>query len=283
MTSVPPAPFTILRPPGAPALLFDSPHSGRLYPADFAVKCSPVELRRGEDAYVDELIAGGVRFGACALFAAYPRTYIDVNRAETDIDAELLSQPWPGPLEPTEKTRRGLGLIRRYVEPGVEINARRLAPAEVVARIECVYRPYHAALAALVEEIRAARGAVWHINWHSMKSVGNAMTPDGPGVRRPDFVVSDRDGTSADPALTRLVADTLAGMGYRVAVNDPYKGGTIVQRFGDPGRGVYSIQVEISRALYLEERTVTKTAGFSVLERDLLALAGVLAEAARRS
>ena len=89
--------------------------------------------------------------------AAYPRTYIDVNRAETDIDAELLSEPWPGPLEPNEKTRRGLGLIRRYVEPGVEINLRRLAPAEVAARIEGIYHPYHAALAALVEEI--ARGA----------------------------------------------------------------------------------------------------------------------------
>ncbi len=285
MTAVPPAPFTILRPAGTPVLLFDSPHSGRLYPRDFAVKCTAVELRRGEDAYVDELIAGAVRHGACALMAAYPRTYIDVNRAETDIDAELLSEPWPGPLEPTEKTRRGLGLIRRYVEPGVEINPRRLAPAEVAARIEGIYHPYHAALAALVEEIRGARGArgaVWHVNWHSMKSVGNAMTPDGPGVRRPDFVVSDRDGASADPALTRLVADTLAAMGYRVAVNDPYKGGTIVQRFGDPGRGVHSIQVEINRALYLEERTVTKTAGFAVLEQDLLALAGVLADAAAR-
>lgn len=277
-----PAPFTILRPSAAPALLFDSPHSGRLYPRDFAVKCTMAELRRGEDAYVDELIAGAVGHGACALLAAYPRTYIDVNRAETDIDAELLSEPWPGPLAPTEKTQRGLGLIRRYVEPGVEINARPLAPAEVAARIESIYRPYHAALTALVEEIRGARGAVWHINWHSMKSLGNAMTPDGPGARRPDFVVSDRDGASADPAFTRLVADTLAGMGYGVAVNDPYKGGTIVQRIGAPARGVHSIQVEINRALYLEERTATKTAGFEVLERDLLALAGVLAEAAPR-
>lgn len=277
-----PAPFTILRPPGTPALLFDSPHSGRLYPRDFAVKCTMVELRRGEDAYVDELIAGAVGHGICTLMAMYPRTYIDVNRAETDLDAELLSEPWPGPLAPTEKTRRGLGLIRRYVEPGVEVNARRLTPAEVAARIERIHRPYHAALAALVAEIRAARGTVWHVNWHSMKSVGNAMTPDGPGARRPDFIVSDRDGASADPALTRLVAGTLAGMGYRVAINDPYKGGTIVQRIGAPAHGVHSIQIEINRALYLDERTVTKTAGFEVLERDLLGLARVLAEAAPR-
>jgi N-formylglutamate deformylase len=277
-----PAPFTILRPPGAPALLFDSPHSGRFYPRDFAVKCSMTELRRGEDAYVDELIAGAVGHGICTLMATYPRTYIDVNRAETDLDAELLTEPWPGPLAPTEKTRRGLGLIRRYVEPGVEINARRLTPAEVAARIERVHRPYHAALAALIAEIRAARGTVWHVNWHSMKSVGNAMTPDGPGARRPDFIVSDRDGASADPTVARLVADSLAGMGYRVAINDPYKGGTIVQRIGAPARGVHSIQIEINRSLYLDERTVAKTAGFEVLERDLLKLAGVLAEAAPR-
>jgi N-formylglutamate deformylase len=275
-------PFTILRPSGVPTLLFDSPHSGRSYPADFAVKCTRTELRRGEDAYVDELVAGAVRYGVCLLAATYPRCYIDLNRAESDIDAELLSEPWPLPLDPTDKTRRGLGLIRRYVEPGVEVNARRLTVAEVSRRIEQIYRPYHAALGALIEEIRAARGTVWHLNWHSMKSAGNAMTPDGAGARRPDFVVSDLEGRSADPALTRLVVDTLTGLGYRVAVNDPYRGGTIVQRFGAPAREVHSVQVEISRALYLNERVVEKTPGYGRLQGDLLELARVLADAAPR-
>src|SRR4029077_12728519 len=198
VTAPPTPPFIILRPSGTPPLVFDSPHSGRLYPADFAVKCGRTELRRGEDAYVDELIAGAVRHGAGVLAAVYPRTYIDVNRAETDIDADLLSAPWPGPLAPTEKTERGLGLIRRYVEPGVEVSARLLTPAEVQDRIDRVYRPYHPALAALLEEAGRVQRPVWHVNWHSMKSVGNAMTPDGPGRRRAEFVVSDRDGTTAD-------------------------------------------------------------------------------------
>jgi N-formylglutamate deformylase len=275
-----PAPFTILRPSGTPTLLFDSPHSGRAYPADFAVKCSRTELRRGEDAYVDELVAGAVRYGASLLAATYPRCYIDLNRAENDIDAELLSEPWPLPLEPSEKTRRGLGLIRRYVEPGVEVNARRLTVAEVARRIEQIYRPYHAALAGLIEEIHGARGTVWHLNWHSMKSRGNRMTPDGPGARRADFVVSDLEGQSADPALTRLVVDTLAGLGYRVAVNDPYRGGTILQRFGAPSRGIHSVQVEISRALYLVEPVVEKGPGFAALQANLLHLAQALAHAA---
>lgn len=280
MTETSSSPFTILRPSGTPTLLFDSPHSGRSYPPDFAVKCSRTELRRGEDAYVDELVSDAVSHGVCVLAATYPRCYIDLNRAETDIDAELLGEPWPGPLDPTEKTRRGLGLIRRYVEPGIEVNARPLTVAEVTERIQRIYRPYYATLGALLEEIRAARGGVWHLNWHSMKSRGNAMTPDGADARRPDFVVSDREGRSAGPRLTRLVVDTLAGMGYRVAVNDPYQGGTIVQRFGTPDRGVHSVQIEISRALYLDEPLVEKTAGFPRLRADLRELTRVLAEAA---
>ena len=217
-------PFRIRRPTsGGSALLYDTPHSGREYPSGWNTKAPHTELRRGEDAYVDELLAGAPAHGACVLEALAPRCYIDLNRLETDIDATLLAEPWPGPLIPTEKTARGLGLIRRYVVPGVEVNARLLTVAEVTARIERIHRPYHAALRALVQELRAAHGAVWHVNWRSMKSVGNAMTPDGPGATRPDFVVSDREGKSAAPRMMDLLVETLRAEGYRVGVNDPYK------------------------------------------------------------
>jgi N-formylglutamate amidohydrolase len=273
-------PYTVRRPAGTPRLLFDSPHSGRDYPGDFDAKASRIELRRGEDAYVDDLLAGSVAHGACLLAATPPRCYLDLNRAETDIDAELLAEPWPVPLAPTEKTRRGLGLIRRYVVPGVEIYGRRLSVREVQDRIAGIYRPYHAALDELVREIHDARGAVWHVNWHSMKSVGNAMTPDGEGARRPDVVVSDLDGRSAAPAFTRLIVETLVSMGYRVSVNDPYKGGTIVQRIGNPAGQVHSVQIEVNRALYLDEPSVEKTAGAAGLTADLTELARRLADAA---
>ena len=273
---------TVRRPAGPPILLFDSPHSGRHYPDDFGAKATRLQLRRGEDAYVDELLAGVVGHGVCLLAATLPRCYIDLNRAETDIDAALLAEPWPAPLLPTEKTRLGLGLIRRYVVPGVEIYGRRLAVREVQDRIALVYRPYHAQLDRLLEEIRLDRGVVWHVNWHSMKSVGNAMTPDGEGARRPDFVVSDLDGRSAEPPLTTLIVETLTGMGYTVSVNDPYKGGTIVQRVGDPARHVHSVQIEINRALYLDERAVEQTAGAWPLRRRLDELARCLASAAPR-
>ncbi|HVZ49142.1 MAG TPA: N-formylglutamate amidohydrolase [Gemmatimonadaceae bacterium] len=274
------ATLRVRRPDGVARLVYDSPHSGREYPPDWRTKASGAELRRGEDAYVDELLGGAVALGAVLLDALLPRCYLDVNRALGDIDADLLAEPWPEPLAPTDKTRRGLGLIRRYVVPGVEINAERLSVADVQRRIADVYAPYHAALADLVAAQVRHRGACWHVNWHSMKSVGNAMTPDGPGARRADFVVSDRDGASASPALTALIADTLRAQGYRVAVNDPYKGGTIVQEVGRPAAGVHSVQVEINRALYLDEVRVEKSAGFAALAANLDALTTTLARAA---
>jgi len=277
---VPVPPFEILRPAGTPRLVFDSPHSGRFYPDEWPAKATRLELRRGEDAYVDELIRDAVGHHVVVLLANYPRCYIDLNRADDDIDAGLLAEPWPGPLNPTEKTAKGLGLIRRFVVPGVDVNARLLTVAEVRERIERIYRPYQVALDELVAEQRHRRERVLHINWHSMKSAGNAMTPDGPGVTRADFVVSDRDGTSADPALTSLVCETLEGLGYRVSRNTPYKGGNIVRRVGNPQTGVHSIQVEINRGLYLDEARVEKAAGFDALRATLGRLTEVLAAAA---
>jgi len=275
------SPFTITRPSGAARLVFDSPHSGRTYPPSFVSIAPPNELRWAEDAYVDELIAPAVEQGAVLLCASLPRSYIDLNRTATDIDAELLSEPWPAPLTPSDKTARGLGLVRRFVVPGVPIYApRSLSVRDVQARIREVYEPYHAALDKLIAEVRGTRGAVWHVNWHSMKSTGNAMTPDGAGAARADFVVSDRDGASAAPAMTALIVESLTAMGYRVSVNTPYKGGHIVQRLGRPADGAHSVQIEIRRNLYLDEATVTRTAGFGALRDNLTRLARALAEAA---
>lgn len=275
-------PYAIHRPHDEAVLLYDSPHSGRYYPPDFEMGAAMSLMRRGEDAYVDELLAGAPARGAIVLAANYPRCYVDVNRAETDIDPALLAEPWPGPIAPSEKSQRGLGLIRRYVVPGVEAQARPLSVAAVQARLEHVYHPYCAALRALVEEIRAARGSVVHVNWHSMKSRGNAMTPDGPGAARPDAVVGDRHGASAAGWVRDAVVEALQDAGYRVSVNEPYAGGTIVQRTGAPARGVHSLQIEINRALYLDESAVERTAGFEAVARAVETLTQRLAEETRR-
>jgi len=276
------APVRITRPTGrATPLLYDSPHSGRYYPADFDTKATRSELRLAEDAYVDGLLSDTPDCGVYLLEANYSRCYIDVNREETDIDPGLLSERWPADIAPTEKSTRGLGLIRRWIIPGVEVNARSLSVAEVRSRIETVYRPYRDALVSLVEEIRSTHGLVWHINWHSMKAFGNAMTPDGPGAARPDFVVSDRNGRSASQAFRLLVVDRLRRLGYVVALNDPYVGGSIIERTGNPARDIHSVQIEINRRLYLDELRVEKNEGFTELKANLTSFTRELAQLTR--
>jgi len=275
----------VLEPPRSDALplLFDSPHSGRHYPDGWLTPLSRVELRRGEDAYVDQLIEKAPENGITLLVARFPRCYIDVNREVDDIDPGLLAEPWPGPspLRPTEKSRKGLGLIRRYVVPGKAIVDKPLPVAEVRTRIEDIYLPYHRALAEQIETLRACFGFVWHIDWHSMKSQGNAMTPDGEGAQRPDIVIGDRDGTSADPRFVELVVEHLRGLGYGVSVNDPYKGAMIVRKYGNPSRNCSTIQIEINRALYLDESTVELTGGFGKLRESLESLMRALVVATR--
>jgi N-formylglutamate deformylase len=197
-----------------------------------------------------------VTLGATLLIENYPRCYIDVNREESDIDPEVVADEWQGTLFPSEKSKKGLGLVRRYLVPGVAVNAGALTSHEIQKRIDEVYRPYHEALGDLVNAIHYVHGKVWHVDWHSMKSKGNAMTPDGDGTLRPDFVVSDNRGATSGPELVDRIVSTLRGAGYSVSINEPYAGGTIVKKFGRPEAGVHSVQIEINRALYLDEPRV---------------------------
>jgi len=260
-------------------LLYDSPHSGREYPPDFEASASMADLRRGEDAWADELISDAHALGVTVLLATYPRCYLDLNREVDDIDPDMLEGAWPTPLSPSLKSERGLGLIRRLVVPGVPIYDRRLSVEEVQARIESVYLPYHAMLHELRMRLLERHGTLWHVNWHSMKSAGNAMTPDGEGAPRPDFVLGDLHGKSAHPAVTGVAAGILEGMGYRVAVNDPYAGGKILKDMGAPESRVHSIQIEINRSLYLDELRVEKTVGFEPLRKDLSTFSMALVDA----
>ena len=270
--------FELRRPRSASLpLLFDSPHSGRVYPPDFGASAPLADLRRGEDAYVDELLAGCEELGVTLLLALYPRCYLDLNRALDDLDPGMLAGEWPEPLRPTQKSERGLGLIRRLVIPGVPVYDRLLTVSEVRSRISTVYRPYHSALTEMRAELLQRHGRIWHINWHSMKSVGNAMTPDGVGARRPDFVVGDLRGKSAHPSVTEAVVELLREQGYRVAVNDPYAGGLILEAMGDPKAEAHSVQIEMSRALYLNEVTVERTGRFEGLRDRLRAFTKNLA------
>lgn len=254
-----------LRGPQAAALplVFDSPHSGTLWPDDFEVAVPRTELRRAQDSYVDELFDAAPAAGAVLLAAEFPRTYIDPNRALDDLDATLLAEPWPGPLAPTGKSARGLGLIWRLCPPGDRpIYRRKLTVAEVRRRIDLYHRPYHGALAGTLDRLHRPFGEVWHVNCHSMHSVSSPMHAEGPGVARPDFVLGDRDGTACTPAFTDWVRNWLEERGHSVRINDPYKGVELVRAYSDPARGRHSLQIEINRRLYLDEASLERGPGF---------------------
>lgn len=255
-------------------LLVDSPHSGRIYPADFYYACPLPLLRQTEDAYVDELVAGATEAGATLLTAEFPRSYIDVNRAEDDIDPLLLDEPWPQPLNPSDRTLLGLGLVRRLCKSNVPVYAAPLPAKEIHKRIEKFYRPYHAALESLVQGRIDLFGECYLVNAHSMPGHGY----DNKIQARPDFVLGDRDGTSCDVVLTRYARTILQDMGYSVALNDPYKGVEIVRRYGQPHQGRHVVQLEINRRLYMNEQTLEKTSGFAQLQRNLTQFFKTLAE-----
>lgn len=271
------AAFTLRAPRrAATPLVFDSPHSGLEMPPDFRPAASIAEIRTTCDAFVDELYGGVVEAGATLLAARFPRAYIDANRAANDIDPALLAEPWPEPVELSEHSRRGMGLIRRFALPGRPMYDRLLSLAEVRHRLDRHYRPYREALRQEVERAAGRHGDVWHFNVHSMKARGNRMNRDA-GAARPDVVVSDRDGTTASPAVTRWVADFFSDRGHRVAINDPYHGADIVRSIGQPARGRHSIQIELNRACYLEEATGERGPRFAGWKRELAEFASAAA------
>lgn len=258
---------------GAVPLVLDSPHSGAVYPEEFAYRCPLAVLRRAEDAYVDQLYEAAPAHGATLIAALFPRSYIDANRAADDLDPAILSRPPPPSLTPRPVSR--VGLVRRHARPGIPIYDRKLEPEDILARIERYHTPYHRALDASVDGLHREFGAVWHINCHSMPSYGNR----GLGRRgeHGDFVLGDRDGTTCERDFTDFVARFLRGLGYDVRINEGYKGVEIVRRHGRPEANRHSLQIEVDRSLYMDQKTLEILPGFDRLRTDLAGLVEAVA------
>jgi N-formylglutamate deformylase len=263
----------IRRLPGEAPLVLDSPHSGVAYPADFGHGCELALLRRAEDTHVEKLYDFAPGLGVAWIEALFPRSYVDVNRNTTELDVTLLDAPWEAAVETDPgalaKVRLGKGLIWRYTDEGVPIYHRKLTVAEVRDRLERCWQPYHAALAAAIDAAHARHGYSMHLNCHSMPAVAGSHATDFPGLVHADFVIGDRDGTSASPAVSHLICDVLRGFGYSVSYNHPYKGVELVRRYGRPAEHRHSIQVEINRKLYMDEATLEPTGGFGLLQSNL--------------
>jgi len=228
------SPYTLLESHSLKSpLVCDSPHSGTMYPHDFGHAITHAQLRAGEDTHVDQLWSAAPAVGASLLMAKFPRTYIDPNRTLNDIDELLIDDVWPEPLQPTEKSRLGFGLIWRNLNATTPIYNRQLSIAEVRNRIDQYYLPYHAALTNAIEEKVRHFGGVWHLNLHSMPSNAyerlQIINPPHPLA---DFVLGDRDGTTCEPEFMDLIEKNLRSMGYSVARNDPYKGMQLIANIG---------------------------------------------------
>jgi N-formylglutamate amidohydrolase len=255
-------PFDVLEPAHwRGPVLFNSPHSGRVYPREFLAvsRLDLPTLRRSEDTFVDELVAGVVERGYPLIRAHFPRCYVDVNR------------------EPNTRSMRvagGLGTVARVVGDAQEIYDQRISIDDALQRIESLYKPYHRALRRLFGQIHKDFGVAILIDCHSMPSA-TASRDDRP---RADIVLGDRYGTSCVAMISETVEDALRELGYAVSRNKPYAGGFITEHYGNPGAGLHAIQLEINRAIYMDEKRYERGPDFERVAADLETLADRVAE-----
>lgn len=273
MRDDPSPPFQIVEPAGWRApIVFNSPHSGTVYPHEFlmAARIDIPMLRKSEDAFMDELIAGLSGRGFAVVSVNFPRSYVDVNREPYELDPRMFT----GRLPSFANTRSmrvagGLGTIPRVVGDGQEIYSDRLSIEEALQRIESLYKPYHRALRRLLGKVHQEFGTALLIDCHSMPSAG--LSRDEP--RRPDVVIGDRYGTSCTPLLAEVIEQTMRALGYSVGRNKPYAGGFITEHYGNPGSGLHAIQIELNRAIYMNELTRTRGPNFAKVAADLAVVA----------
>jgi N-formylglutamate amidohydrolase len=270
-------PFEILEPAEWQGpVVFNSPHSGNIYPPAFlsAARLDLAQLRRSEDSFVDELFTGVVRRGFPLMRAHFPRCYVDVNREPYELDPRMFD----GRLPSFANTRSmrvagGLGTVARVVGDAQEIYHQRIPVDDALRRIEGLYKPYHRALRRLVTRVHRDFGTAILVDCHSMPSLAGSRD-ERP---RADIVLGDRYGTSCVAGVTDVVETTLHDLGYSVSRNKPYAGGFITEHYGNPPAGLHAIQLEINRALYMDERLFEPIASFGRLAADLEALADRIA------
>jgi len=270
-------PYALLRPDEQLApVVFCSPHSGRVYPKAFLAssRLDAHTLRKSEDCYVDELFEPVVGLGAPLIAARFPRAYLDVNREPYELDPRMFD----GRLPSFANTRSmrvagGLGTVARVVGDAQEIYGQRIPVDDAIRRIEGLYKPYHRALRRLFTRVHRDFGAAVLIDCHSMPSTAGSKD-ERP---RADVVLGDRYGTSCVAAVAETIESTLRGQGYSVSRNKPYAGGFITEHYGNPAAGLHAIQLELNRALYMDERRFERTPSFDRLAADLETLAERLA------
>jgi N-formylglutamate deformylase len=249
-------------------VLFNSPHSGRLYPKSFLAetRLDRRMIRRSEDVHVDSLFAEVVEQGYLLHTAMFPRAYVDVNREPYELDPRMFD----GPLPPyantgTARVAGGLGSIPRVVGEGIDIYAHRLPVGPTLERIDQIYKPFHQALRRHLQSLQEEFGYCLLIDCHSMPS----SVRSGERSATPDIIIGDRFGASALAWISDLAVETFQSLGFSVTRNKPYAGGYITEHYGRPARNSHALQIEVNRGLYLDETTLLLTSGFASLRQAI--------------
>ena len=249
-------------------VVFASPHSGRDYPWAF-LRSSVLDeraIRSSEDAFVDLLIDEAPSMGAPVLAATSPRAFIDFNRSNEELDPALIE----GVAGITHNPRisSGLGVIPRVVANGRPIYRGKMTMAEAKARIADHWEPYHRALKAELETARSEFGSAILIDCHSMPHEAIEGIA-GKGNGKPEVVLGDRFGAACAADIMDQVEAALLNAGLRDARNAPFAGAYITQHYGRPSRGQHVIQVEVDRALYMNEAAIRPNVKFQKFKRQL--------------
>jgi len=260
-------------------VIFASPHSGTDYPAEF-INNSPLDLpslRKSEDSFVDELFAAAPDHGMPLLRALFPRAYIDPNREPFELDPGMFEDELPDYANTqSSRVHAGLGTIARLVSSGQEIYGKKLRFAEAAERINANYRPYHRELRDLLDQTRQEFNCYLLIDCHSMPSVGGPHDPDA-GRRRADIVLGDCFASACNEAVISTVESIFAARGYQVSRNKPFAGGFTTRHYGHPQQGRHALQIEINRALYMDEAAIKHNDGMAKMTGDITAVIEMLA------
>jgi N-formylglutamate amidohydrolase len=239
-------------------LVFNSPHSGRFYPLEFLnqTRLDAQLIRKSEDTHVDDMFAPVLNVGAVLHVANFPRSYVDVNREAFELDQRMFDELLPSYIKMNSSRALGeFGTIARMVSEAVEIYDKKLSLKEAFHRIETVYKPFHRSLRLVLKETHDLFGKVVLVDCHSM-----------PSTTHYDIVLGDQFGKSANKDLSDYAYRCLRDLGFSVAKNNPYAGGYITQFYGKPLANYHALQIEINRALYMNEKTRVLTHRFNKVQ-----------------
>lgn len=264
------------------AVIFASPHSGRVYAPEFlsASVLDEVVLRSSEDAFVDLLVRAAPEAGSPVLLGGVPRAFVDYNRAATELDPALIHDVPKGGTN--ARVLSGLGVIPRVVAGARAIYNGKISRAEADTRLSRYWHPYHAQLTALMSRQRSQFGRAILFDMHSMPhdAIGSG---NGLSGSRPEIVLGDRFGAACHPDISARVAEIFTAAGLRVARNAPFAGAYIVQRYGQPSVGQHVVQIEIDRALYMDEQHICPLPDFAEFQTLMDNVVRALADIGREA